>query len=267
MDLISGFVRIRPHARPGDPAPVADHVVPFLRGGCPEVFPGWPASEGVYDGPHSATVCPACLPQRRLTADIEEPYLYTHPHTRTHAPYEPLTYLVGSTPAHGVDLDLVTVLDEAGFTRAGWLPLPGLEDTYVWDHPVDHTRVILHATGLEFHLHHRHTGQRFHTRLGPRFGPMQLREVLAEGGYQTGEKDPDSTPGATGTGPHPALPAGGRLLTPTEAAHLITTGDHPGAAQGSLAFNAALIEALHTGRIVAACMPDGTLTFTHGHLG
>ncbi|WP_018640256.1 hypothetical protein [Parafrankia elaeagni] len=253
MVPLRGHVVIRPHPRPDTPTPAADYVVPFLPEGCPAALPGWPLADGVYDGPHRATACPECLPTRRRTAYIGDPYYLTR------APDQPLIYLLGSTPTHGVNPSLATVLDETGFTCAGWLPLPGLDDTFVFDHPTDHTRVILHSAGVEFHLRHPGTGQRFHAHLGRRFDPVQPRVLLAEGGYRPDE-DTDSTPPARSV--HPAPPPDGRPLTPGEAAHLITTGDHTGAMRGSLVLDAVLLEALHAGWITAVQMPDGSLAFT-----
>ncbi|WP_018640244.1 hypothetical protein [Parafrankia elaeagni] len=251
MDLVRLRVAVRPHTDDPHRAERPEFSVPYLPDGCPVVEPRWSPIDGVYS-PHQGTVCPDCLPRWRRDADVSDPYPNLLPSG------SPLVILLETAPApaRGVSLELATCLDEAGFTRAGWLPLPGLEDTFVWDHPADATRVILHAGGLEFHLRRPGTHRRFHAHLGPRFGPVQLRVLLADGGYHP---DTDSTPPTIPA--HPAPPPGGRLLTPDEAAHLITTGDHPGAARGSLALDAALLTALHTGRITAAQMPDGSLAF------
>ncbi|MCK9903602.1 hypothetical protein CC117_25785 [Parafrankia colletiae] len=246
MDLTRLRVAVRPHADDPHRAERPEFSVPYLPDGCPAAEPRWSPIDGVYS-PHQGTVCPDCLPRWRRDADISAPYPNLLPSGN------PLVILLepAPTPARGVSLDLATCLDEAGFTRAGWLPLPGLADTFVWDHPADQTRVILHAFGVEFHLRHPGTGQRFHTHLGRRFSPARLRHLLAAGGYRP---DTDSVP-------HPAPPPEGWALDSDETALLITIADHPDAARGSLVLDAALAEALHAGWITAVAMPDGSLVF------
>ncbi|TCJ34524.1 hypothetical protein [Parafrankia sp. BMG5.11] len=256
MSLFRLRVAVRPHTDDPRRAECPEFSVPYLADGCPQNEPRWSRLDGVY-GPHEGTVCPACLPRWRRTADISDPYPdLLHPRSPRVILLEPTP---AAAPARGVSLDLATCLDEAGFTRAGWLPLPGVPRTFVWDHPDDHTRVILHAFGVEFHLRRPGSGQRFHTSLGRRFSPVRLRRLLAEGGYRPDEHT-DSTPPAFIT-PHPASPPEGRPLDPEEAARLITLGDHTDAARGSLVLDAALFEALHAGWITAVRMPDGSLVF------
>jgi hypothetical protein len=60
----------------------------------------------------------------------------------------------------------------------------------------------------------------------------------------------------------PQLPPGGRLLTADEAVDVLVTGDHPDSARGTIAFDAALVEALREGWLVACRMPDGQVAFT-----
>jgi hypothetical protein len=60
----------------------------------------------------------------------------------------------------------------------------------------------------------------------------------------------------------PQLPSGGRLLTTDEAVEVLVTGDHPEGARGTVEFDAALIEALREGWLVACRMPDGQVAFT-----
>lgn len=72
---------------------------------------------------------------------------------------------------------------------------------------------------------------------------------------------PDAAQGGT---PHTAQqpPPGGQLLTADEAVEFLITGDHPDSAHGTLAFDAALIEALRAGWLTACRMPDGQIAFT-----
>lgn len=69
---------------------------------------------------------------------------------------------------------------------------------------------------------------------------------------------------AQGGTPQPAYqpPPGGRLLTADEAAELLITGDHPEGARGTIELDAALIQALREGWLVACRMPDGKIAFT-----
>lgn len=254
MSLYRLRVTVRPHTDDPHRSDHPEFSVPYLADGCPQNEPRWSRLDGVY-GPHQGTVCPDCLPRWRRTADISDPYPdLLHPRSPRVILLEPTP-----TPARGVNLDLATCLDEAGFSRAGWLSLPGLPDTFVWDHPTDHTRVILHAFGVQFHLRHPGSGQRFHTSLGRHFSPVRLRRLLVEGGYRPDE-DTDSTPPAV-IPPHPAPPPEGRALDPEEAACLITLGDHAGAVRGSLVLDAAFFETLRDRRITAVQMPDGSLVF------
>jgi hypothetical protein len=75
-------------------------------------------------------------------------------------------------------------------------------------------------------------------------------------------------PGAAGQHQEPAppglpqLPSGARLLTTDEAIALIVTGDHPQSDVGSLPLDAAFIDALRLGVLVACRLPDGRLAFT-----
>ena len=83
---------------------------------------------------------------------------------------------------------------------------------------------------------------------------------------------PDTTagadPGAAGQHQQPAtagpapLPPGAQMLTADEAISLIVTGDHPQSDIGGLAMDAAVIDALRLGVIVACRLPDGRLAFT-----
>ncbi|MEV8504514.1 hypothetical protein AB0368_06735 [Actinoplanes sp. NPDC051475] len=60
----------------------------------------------------------------------------------------------------------------------------------------------------------------------------------------------------------PALPPGSRLLTADEAVEALITGDHGEAAPGTLELDAALVELLRSGQIVAARMPDQRIAFS-----
>jgi hypothetical protein len=76
----------------------------------------------------------------------------------------------------------------------------------------------------------------------------------------------DADPGAAGQQPAPPglapLPPGARLLTADEAITAIVTGDHPQSDVGSLPLDAAFIDALRLGVLVACRLPDGRLAFT-----
>jgi hypothetical protein len=80
--------------------------------------------------------------------------------------------------------------------------------------------------------------------------------------------DPDTSPGGAGHQQKPApsgvapLPPGARLLTADEAITAIVTGDHPQSDVGSLPLDAAFIDALRLGVLVACRLPDGQLAFT-----
>ncbi|GIM90126.1 hypothetical protein [Paractinoplanes toevensis] len=60
----------------------------------------------------------------------------------------------------------------------------------------------------------------------------------------------------------PPLPAGARLLTADEAVAVLITGEHPDGDRGTLAFDAALVEALRQGWLLACRLPDGQIAFT-----
>ena len=60
----------------------------------------------------------------------------------------------------------------------------------------------------------------------------------------------------------PDLPSGARPLTADEAVDKLVTGDHAGAITGSVALDAALIDALRTGLVVACQLPNGQIAFT-----
>jgi hypothetical protein len=60
----------------------------------------------------------------------------------------------------------------------------------------------------------------------------------------------------------PELPEGATRLTPDEAVEALVTGDHRDSADGSVAADAILVEALRTGAFIAIRMPDGELRFT-----
>ncbi len=60
----------------------------------------------------------------------------------------------------------------------------------------------------------------------------------------------------------PDLPPGARLLPPDEAVTRIVTGDHPEAARGGVDMDAALVDAVRSGEIIACRLADGRLAFT-----
>ena len=60
----------------------------------------------------------------------------------------------------------------------------------------------------------------------------------------------------------PDLPAGAQLLDADEVIDALVTGDHTDAATGSVALDAALIDALRAGLIMACRLPDGRIAFT-----
>lgn len=60
----------------------------------------------------------------------------------------------------------------------------------------------------------------------------------------------------------PSIPPGGRLLAADEAVSLLVMGDHSESRDGSLAIDAALIEAIRQGHIVACLFGDGRVAFT-----
>ncbi|WP_054571622.1 hypothetical protein [Frankia sp. R43] len=125
MSLYRLRVTVCPHPGGPDRSDRPAFSVPFLTGGCPLNEPRWSRLDGVY-GPHEGTVCPDCLPRWSRHADISAPYPNHLP------PPSPLVVLQDPVPApnlDGVDPDLATRLTEAGFTRAGRLPLPGLPRT------------------------------------------------------------------------------------------------------------------------------------------
>lgn len=259
MFLIRHRVAVRPHDRPAYLFAPAGYALPYLPGGCPADFGDWPQRDGVYTGPHRSSVCPTCLPTHRELAEVSDPFTVPAQH--------PLIYFLGPTRTApdtqdhaGGNPDLLHLLSTVGFTRAGWLPLPGLDDTFVFDHPTDHTRVILHAAGMAFHLFEPDTGRPFHILAGPRVDDVITRAALDAGGY-TLPRTPDASPTLTPPAGVPTPPPGARLLTPNEAAHLIATGDHPAEQHGSVPIDAILIALLRDGQIRAAQFPDGRLTF------
>ena len=71
----------------------------------------------------------------------------------------------------------------------------------------------------------------------------------------------DALHGGTARAAHQP-PPGGRLLTADEAIEILITGDHPDSARGALEFDAALVQALREGWLVACRMPDGQVAFT-----
>ncbi len=247
-------VAVRLHDPPSHLFAPAGFAVPYLPDGCPEQIPDWPAADGRYTHPHRDTVCPACLPTARRHADISDPFSVPAD--------QPMIYLLGSArtapevrDTAGGHPDLRGLLHAAGFTRAGRLPLPGFDNPFVADHPAG-SRVILDVHGVEMYLRDPDTGRPFHVFAGPRIDLPLLHAALTAGGYP-------AVTVATPTVPaRPPAPPGGRLPTVDEAAHLITTGDHPGVWAGSLPLDAALLEALRSGRIVAAQTADGHLVFT-----
>ena len=72
----------------------------------------------------------------------------------------------------------------------------------------------------------------------------------------------DSGPVPRAAATVPDLPAGARLLSADEAVALLVTGEHPEAATGSLALDAALVESLRAGAVLACRLPDGRVAFT-----
>lgn len=60
----------------------------------------------------------------------------------------------------------------------------------------------------------------------------------------------------------PDLPAGARLLSVDEVIDTLVTGDHADASRGSVALDAALIDALRAGQMVACRLADGRIAFT-----
>jgi hypothetical protein len=62
----------------------------------------------------------------------------------------------------------------------------------------------------------------------------------------------------------PDLPPGARLLSADEAIDTLVTGDHVSAGDGSLALDAALIDALRAGLVTASRLPDGQIALTRG---
>ncbi|WP_055407372.1 hypothetical protein [Frankia sp. ACN1ag] len=182
MDPVTHRVTVRLHDQPGHlPAP-ADFAVPYFADGCPEQIPDWPASDGRYTHPHQDTVCPGCLPTARLHAHISDPFP---------APAnQPMIYFLGAAPTApdvrdtaGGRSDLLRLLHAAGFTRAGWLPLPGFDRPFVADHPAAGTRVILDVHGVELYLRDPDTGRPFHVFAGPRIDLPLLHAALTAGGH------------------------------------------------------------------------------------
>jgi hypothetical protein len=110
----------------------------------------------------------------------------------------------------------------------------------------------------------------------PDWSPDEHVDWLIEDGYRFHRSDRGtvqamvtSMVGSTRPGderleasPLPALPPGGRLLSADEAVDLLVTGDHPDSRRGSLILDAAMIEALRAGQIVACLLADGQIAFT-----
>jgi hypothetical protein len=60
----------------------------------------------------------------------------------------------------------------------------------------------------------------------------------------------------------PALPPGGRLLSADDAVDLLVIGHHADSRHGSLVLDAALIEAIRNGQVVACLLANGQIAFT-----
>ncbi len=57
-----------------DPKLHAAEVGPYFPDGCPDQAPaGWPHDQRPYDGPHSTTVCPACIASWRTDYLVSDP--------------------------------------------------------------------------------------------------------------------------------------------------------------------------------------------------
>ncbi len=267
MDPVRYRVAIRPYGTPTSPDLATVYATPYFPDGCPDHMPDWPASDGHY-APHLTAVCPDCLTAARLDVDVSDPFP---------APTSsPMIYALAS-PALTPDTThhhpaLLRLLRGAGFTRMAWLPLLGFPDpcVFVADHPTRRSRITLHSLGLEFHLR-TPDGEPLQGCLGPHIDLAILTTALRSTGYATPVPGPNVG--------RPSLPAGARRITDIEAAHLIltgrrylaaddaahliATGDHAGGQRPDLAVDLGLIDALRSGRILAARMPDGTLAFTH----
>ncbi|MEV4511536.1 hypothetical protein AB0K00_21490 [Dactylosporangium sp. NPDC049525] len=59
----------------------------------------------------------------------------------------------------------------------------------------------------------------------------------------------------------PDLPAGAQLLSVDEVVDALVTGDHADTATGTVALDAALIDALRAGLLVACRLSDGRIAF------
>ena len=244
--------RVTLHPHTPTPAPCTAHAfaLPWLPDGCPTSAPHWPNRDGHYPGPHTASVCPTCLPDHQHHATISDPQRVTAD--------TPMIYAVDvPTPTRRAKHPLLAILRGAGFTRLAWLPLPGLDNprVLVADHPARGSRATLHPLGLDLHLTHPDSPARVHLRIGPRIDTTAVLDAL----HTTGHPITHPTHPAPSA---PALPPGARLLTADDAIHMITIGDHATEHQPDLALDVTLIDALRAGQILAALMPDDRLAFT-----
>ncbi len=241
-------VMVYPHHQPSGPYIPAGYAMPYLPGGCPEDMTDWPATDGLYPGPHQLTVCPACLADTRLGARVSAPHP-TRPTTPMITALAPIPFPPTTHPSTTL---LLRLLRPAGFTCIARLPLSGFPDetVLVADDTTRDARILLHSLGLEYHLRHPDTGEALRGCLEPPVDLPALTTVLRTAGHTT------PTPAI------PPLPPGAHLLTPDDAAHLIAIGDHPAGQRSDLAHNLALIDAVRAGLIYVARLADGTLAFT-----
>ncbi|WP_220386609.1 hypothetical protein [Frankia sp. ArI3] len=267
MDPIRYRVAISPYGTPTSPELATVYATPYFPDGCPDHMPNWPASDGHY-APHITAVCPGCLPAARLDVNVSDPFPAPAASPMIYALASPAPAPTPDTTRH--DPALLRLLRGAGFTRMAWLPLLGFPDpcVFVADHPTGHTRITLHSLGLEFHLR-TPDGEPLQGCLGPHIDLAILTTALRSTGYATPVPNPNVG--------KPSLPAGARQITSIEAAgliltgdrylaaddaaHLIATGDHAGGQHPDPAVDLGLIDAVRSGRILAARLPDGALVF------
>ncbi|MCK9921305.1 hypothetical protein MXD61_05210 [Frankia sp. AgPm24] len=237
-------VMVHPHQQPLPPFTAPGYAVAYFPDGCPPHAPHWPAADGRYPGPHVTTVCPDCLPEARLSADLSAPVTVPADMPMIYA-LEPI-----DTPP-----DLPAVLDllhEAGFTRIARLPLRGAwpeRQVLTADHPTHHSRVILHSQGLRYDLHYPGRDP-YRGSFGPDLHLTALATLLLTAGYSLPSGSPEEIPLAG---------SGAVLLTADETADLIVSGDYPDGGSADIAAGLDLLDAVRAGTILAFRLPDGSL--------